>query len=178
MMYAICDSGTITTNSCYSEASKFVSQNGSLNLQNVHKVSEMYLLEAGGHMTITGFHGTLLAKSKGGCQLQFQLTELYGDSCIEVLSHSFGDSRLQLNVSEFVEEHTKLEIIASEIELTENMKHLQEYIQEPGVLRMEQINLELSDDKLKVITSGSVKLGKMSWADTVRQKMNLTSDKV
>lgn len=137
----------------------------------------MYLLKAGGRMDVSGFHGTLLAKAKGGCQLRFQLTEVYGDSCIEVLDLMPGDDTLQLNVSEFVEEHTKVEITAAEIELAENMEHLQEYIEEPGVLRMEKANLESSDDKLKVITGGSVRLAKMSWADTVRLKMNL-SDKV
>lgn len=168
-MYAICDSGTITTNSCYAEASKFVSLNGKLLLKNVHKFAEMYLLEAGGELDVSGFHGTLQAKTNGG-RLRFQLTEVYGDSCIVAMGNP---EELLLNMSEFVLENTELEMVAGEILLSNSVEHLSEALLEKGIFRLAHPNLQDSEDKLSVSTDGTMQLGKMSWADTLRLKMNL-----
>lgn len=171
-MYAICDSGSITTNSCYAEASKFVSLNGRLLLKNVHKFAEMYLLEAGGELDVSGFHGTLQAKTNGG-RLRFQLTEVYGDSCIVAMN---GPEELILNMSEFVLENTELEMVAEQVLLDDSVEYLREAILEKGIFRLEHPNLEGRDDKLSVSSDGMVKLGKMSWADTIRLKMNLKEE--
>lgn len=171
-MYAICDSGSITTNSCYAEASKFVSLSGRLLLKNVHKFSEMYLLEAGGELDVSGFHGTLQAKTNGG-RLRFQLTEVYGDSCIVAMNKP---EELVLNMSEFVLENTELEMVAEQVLLDESVEYLRDGVLENGIFRLEHPNLECSEDKLSVSCDGMIRLGKMSWADTIRLKMNLKNE--
>lgn len=181
LLYAICDSGSITTESCYSEASKFVTLNGRLVLRNVHKFSEMYLLE-GGSIEVTGFHGRLVAKLNSGGRASFQLTEVYGDSCIEALGgrQNGEEVRLTVNVSDFVLENNTLEVKAEEgarIQLDGTLDEYREHLSSAGdSFRRENpvINVGGQDeDQLTVRSAGDVRLGKMSWTDTLMLKFNV-----
>lgn len=170
MLYAICDSGCITTNSCYVEASKFVTLNGRLHLQNVHKFAEMYLLN-GGDMEVSGFHGKLLAKLNGG-RGRFQLTEVYGESLIEALGES--PEELLVNVSDFVLENNALNVDGERIEMEPRLDEYKQYVDASGKsFRMENANVQSTDeDTLNVVSKGVVRMGRMSWTDTLRLKFN------
>ena len=165
LLYAICDSGYIRTNSCYTEASKFVSLNGKLILKNVHKFAEVYLLD-GGELDLTGFHGTLQAKTNGG-RLKYQLTEIHGESIIEA---NKNPESLEIFISDFVEENTGIHIEAGEIVFDPRVQHLENCLN-GKVLQIEHLNAEMASDKLTVSTLGTLKLGKMSWADTLNLKI-------
>lgn len=156
---AITENGIISTNSCYAENSKFITQKGGLHLKNVHKKSEMYLLDAG-DVDVTGFHGTLNLTSNGGT-LQFQLTEVYGDSCIDAQN----PTKLNVNISEFVEHHTCLSIEANKIVLDSTLEHFEKYrngdaAADGSESRMEVGDRDMSDDLLKIRTNGDLTLGK------------------
>lgn len=170
ILFAISDSGCITTNACYVEAAKFVTLNGRLHLQNVHKFAEMYLLD-GGDMEVSGFHGKLLAKLNGG-RGRFQLTEVYGDSLIETLGES--PEELLVNVSDFVLENNAMNVDADRIELDTRLEEYEKFVDdERKTFRMENPNVQLTDeDMLKVKSKGVVRMGKMSWTDTLRLKFN------
>lgn len=172
LLYAINDSGSITTNACYVEASKFVTLNGRLHLQNVHKFAEMYLLE-GGQMEVSGFHGKLLAKLNGG-RGRFQLTEVYGDSRIEQQLADDSSEELVLNVSDFVLENNAVRVDARRIELEQRLDDCKECLDAAGkTFRKENANVQASDeDSLTVRSSGVVRMGRMSWTDTLRLKFN------
>lgn len=119
---------------------------------------------------MTGFHGTLNVTSSNGGTLNFQLTEVYGDSCIEAQN----PTELNVNISEFVEQHTCLSIAASEIALDATLQHFEKCCRnEDGHMKLEsQVgNLEMCEDLLTIRTNGHLKLGKLSWMDAVKMKL-------
>lgn len=168
---AITENGIISTNSCYAENSKFITQKGGLHLKNVHKKSEMYLLDAG-DLDVTGFHGILNVTSSNGGTLNFQLTEVYGDSCIEAQN----PSQLNVNISEFVEQHTCLSFVANQIILDSTLQHFEKCYQnndgnESGETKLQVGDRDMCDDLLTIRTNGNLKLGKLSWMDSVKMKL-------
>lgn len=198
------DSGTIRTSACYSESSAFVSLDGGrLCLDNVHKVSDMRLA-AGGRVHVTGFHGQLCAKLSGECDGRFQLTELYGDSCIEAIDgggdegSSLGSgsgettTSLMVNVSDFVLANNALDVLAeradAKVLLDDNLAdgeaeraQLLECLSADGsTFRRSNPSdgglggADLGEDRLTVrSTVGDVRLGRLSWTDTVKMKLNV-----
>lgn len=162
---AISENGTITTNSCYAENSKFITQKGGLNLKNVHKKSELYVLN-GGYLDVTGFHGILNATTNGGT-LNFQLTEIHGESSIEAQN----PTRFDLNISEFVEQHTCLAINANQISLDSTLNHFEIKKNGEGD-ELQNGNRDMCDDLLTIRTNGDIKLGKLSWMDTMKLKLS------
>lgn len=165
LMFAICDSGKITTNSCYVEASKFVTLNGKLHLKNVHKFAEIYLLEMG-ELNVTGFHGRLQAITNKG-RLSFQFTELYGESFIRANE----PDEMIINISEFVEDNVRIDIDATAIKLNDNLSYLHKHLNEDcKQFRYSNDLLDLNEDKLIVNTNSNITLGKMSWMDTIKFK--------
>lgn len=163
---AISENGIISTNSCYSEQSKFITQKGGLHLKNVHKKSELYLLD-GGDLDVTGFHGVLHATTNGGT-LNFQLTEIYGDSSIEAQN----PNQFHVNISEFVEQHTCLAISANQITVDGTLDHFEKTNQSDGDgEELQTGNRDITDDLLTIRTNGNVKLGKLSWMDSVKLKL-------
>lgn len=162
---AISENGAISTNSCYAENSKFITQKGALHLKNVHKKSELYLVD-GGELDVTGFHGVLNATTNGGT-LNFQLTEIFGESCIEAQS----PIKFQMNISEFVEQHTCLSIAASQIEVDPSLANFEKSSTDDGEA-LETGNRDLCDDSLTIRTNGSMQLRKLSWMDSVKLKIS------
>lgn len=169
---AISENGTISTNSCYSENSKFITQKGNLHLKNVHKKSELYLLD-GGDLDVTGFHGIINATTSGGT-LNFQLTEVYGESCIEAQN----PSKFNVNISEFVEQHTCLAISANEISIDQTLENFESTKQSNANGEESQTgNRDIIDDLLTIRTNGKLKLGKLSWMDTMKLKLSAQKPK-
>lgn len=163
---AISENGIISTNSCYAENSKFITQKGGLHLKNVHKKTELYLLD-GGDLDVTGFHGILNATTNGGT-LNFQLTEIYGDSSIEAQS----PTKFNVNISEFVEEHTCLTVNATQIDIDPTLEHFKECQKDDDSgAKLQTGNRDLNDDQLTIRTNGLLKLGKLSWMDTMKLKL-------
>ncbi|XP_031632824.1 protein FAM185A [Contarinia nasturtii] len=166
---AISENGIISTNSCYAENSKFITQKGGLHLKNVHKKSELYLLD-GGDLDVTGFHGTLNATTNGGT-LNFQLTEMYGESRIEAQN----PNQFNINISEFVEQHSCLQINANQITLDTTLEYLEKSQKDDGSgEELQTGNRDINDDQLIIRTNGNLKLGKLSWMDTMKLKMTAT----
>lgn len=165
---AITEDGTISTDSCYSEHSKFITQKGGLHLKNVHKASELIVLD-GGEVNVTGFHGHLQARTNGG-KLNFQLTEIYGDSFIEAQN----PNSFILNISEFVEQHTCLSIAATTITLDPNVSEFN--VQHSnGTDKLESGNRDLIPDQLSIQTNGKLNLGKLSWMEAIQLKFAATA---
>lgn len=167
---AITENGIISTNSCYAENSKFITQKGGLHLKNVHKKSEMYLLDDG-DLDVTGFHGVLNVTSSNGGTLNFQLTEVYGDSCIDAQN----PNELSVNISEFVEQHTCLSFVAKKISLDPTLQHFEKCYRnnnDTGDKTELQVgDRDMCDDLLTIRTNGNLKLGKLSWMDSVKMKL-------
>lgn len=161
---AISEDGIISTNSCYAENSKFITQKGGLHLKNVHKKSELYLLD-GGDLDVTGFHGILNATTNGGT-LNFQLTEIYGESSIEAQSPIV----FNVNISEFVEQHTCLNVNAATIEIDDTLTQFEKCQKDAGD-ELHSGNRDINDDQLTIRTNGHLKLGKLSWMDSMKLKL-------
>lgn len=157
---ATCETGKITTNSCYVEDSRFIAIQGHLDLKNVHKNSEIYLPD-GGSLNVTGFHGTLKAKTRGG-NIYYQLTELYDDSSIQADS----PDQLAVNISEMVEENVIINASAPELTLDTSLEHLKDYININGDLNYG--NSDLLTDKLQIVSNGLLCIGRLSWMDTFK----------
>lgn len=167
---AHCHSGTISTESCYANSSTFTVKNGQLRLSNVHKTAEIQTLD-GGDIDVTGFHGILHAKSNGG-NIKYQLTEIYGESKIE----ANNPETFQVNISEFVEEHSCLSVTAKEITLDETLGHLENNITKDTQNHLQHGNSDLIEDSLTIESDGSLLFGKLSWIDMVKLKLNKKSD--
>lgn len=138
-------------------------------MKNVHKKSELYVLDGGDAMVdVTGFHGILNATTNGGI-LNFQLTEIYGDSWIEAQNPVNFD----LKISEFVEQHTCLAINANEIKLDATLNHLEksEKVNGNGE-QLSTLNRDIISDSFTVQTNGNITLGKLSWVDSIKLKMS------
>lgn len=162
LLRATSESGPIATESCYVEHSIFTSTNGELDLKNVHRFSEI-CLKNGGSLNATGFHGGLQVKTQGS-KLNFQLTEVYGDSFIEARD----PKEFIINISEFIEEHSYVSADAHEVILHSTLSHLNDKL--IGNKRFEIGDPDRCHDQLKVISSGRLELGKMSWIDLMKQK--------
>lgn len=163
---AVTDDGTISTGSCYSEHSRFITQRGSLYLQNVHKMSEMIALDCG-DVNVSGFHGNLQARFNGG-KLNFQLTEVHGDSFIEAKN----PTSFVVNVSEFVEKHTYLSITAANITLDSNLnEHTVRRDNTNGLDTLEIGNSDIIPDRLSIQTNSKLELGKLSWMEAIYSKL-------
>lgn len=162
---AITESGDISTESCYSENSKFITQKGGLQLKNVHKSCELLSLD-GGEVNVTGFHGHLQARTNGGT-LNFQLTEVCGDSFIEAQK----PDAFVVNISEFVEQHTCLSIVAAGITLETNLSEFNvQHGNGNGQDKLDTGNRDLLPDHLRIETDGKLKLGKLSWMEAMQLK--------
>lgn len=163
---AITENGIISTNSCYAENSKFITHSGGLHLKNVHKKSEIYMLE-GGDLDVTGFHGVLNATTTGG-NLNFQLTEIYGESIIEAVD----PVKFIVNISEFVEQHTCLNINAKQITIEKSLQFEKNQKDDASGEQLQNGNRDLNDDSLTIQTNGNINLGKMSWMDSIKLKLS------
>lgn len=138
-------------------------------MKNVHKKSEMYLLDDG-DLDVTGFHGILNVNSSNGGSLNFQLTEVYGDSSIEAQN----PAKLNVNISEFVEQHTCLSFLAKQIVLDPTLQHLEKCCRNndgSGETELQVGDRDMCDDLLTIRTNGNLRLGKLSWMDTVKMKL-------
>ncbi|XP_055320037.1 uncharacterized protein LOC129577288 [Sitodiplosis mosellana] len=163
---AISENGIISTNSCYAENSKFITQKGGLHLKNVHKKSELYLLD-GGDLDVTGFHGILNATTNGGT-LNLQLTEIYGESSIEAQSPTV----FNVNISEFVEQHTCLNVNATQIDIDTTLTQFEKCQKDDGSGdELQTGNRDTNDDQLIIRTNGHLKLSKLSWMDSMKLKL-------
>lgn len=186
-LHVRCEAGTISTDACYSEQSEFVAGwAGKLKLRNVHKRCAL-TAEQDGRVEVSGFHGHLTARLYGDdASGSFQLTEVYGQSSIE----SPDGAALTVNVSDFVLENAAVEVATSaegRIELDEKLaaefaEHLlpggQRFEHEPPLSNALVVGGDGADaDRLSVRSEGGpIRLGKMSWTDTLMLKLNATRD--
>lgn len=162
---AITDQGSISTGACYSELSKFFTLKGSLNLQNVHKVSEVVALNCD-YVNMTGFYGTLQARLNGG-KLNFQLSELNGDSFI----YATNAESFVANISEMVEQQTCLSITADNITLDSSLNEFNaQRSNDNGLHTLKSGDPDKTPHRLSIQTNSKLQLGKLSWMEAMCKK--------
>lgn len=166
VLHASTDCGKLSTNSCYVNSSIFQTNCGNLILHNVHKNSEINILRKG-RLEITGFHGTLNAKVNDG-QVKVQFSEILDKNSILV---SNGTEPIEIYISDLIEENSFVDIKCKEIEVDESVKS-------KSGENIFKSKFQLGENSMKNTLSiksenRNVKLGKMSWADSLRLKMSL-----
>lgn len=166
LLHATTDSGELSTNSCYVNFSIFQTNLGNLLLNNVHKNAEINILHKG-RLEMTGFHGTLNAKVNAG-QVKIQFSDILDKNSVIV---SNGTEPIEIFISDLIQENSFVDIKCKEIEVDESINAKSEENKFKG-------NFVLGESSMKNTLSiesenGYVKLGKMSWADSLRLKMNL-----
>ncbi|XP_011214334.2 protein FAM185A [Bactrocera dorsalis] len=164
------DAGSISTNSCYVEESKFVTNTGSLQLKNVHKRTEVEVQKSG-ELNMTGVHGNLKVSTNGG-KLNLQLSELAGENVVK----ANGIEQAIINISECIEEQSNIEVTSRAVVLDGSLSYLKDcVINNDTLFRNSKSTNALSN--LTVNSSGEVKLGKLSWMESVRGQLDKSGQK-
>ncbi|XP_011188622.1 protein FAM185A [Zeugodacus cucurbitae] len=164
------DAGNITTNSCYVEESKFVTNTGSLQLKNVHKRTEVDVQKSG-ELNMTGVHGNLTVRTNGG-KLNLQLSELAGENVVK----ANGIEQAIINISECIEEQSNIEVTSRAVVLDGSLSHLEDCVINNHTLFRNSKSTNASSN-LIVHSSGEVKLGKLSWMDSLREQLDRSEHK-
>lgn len=164
-MHASTENGELLTNSCYVNSSIFETNCGNLLLHNVHKNAEINILQKG-RLEMTGFHGTLNAKVNSG-QVKVQFSEILEKNVITFN----GTEPIEIFISDLIEDNSFVDIKAKEIEVDESIKTKsgKNIFKDSFLLGESSKKNTLSIESKK----GFVKLGKMSWADSLKLKMSL-----
>ncbi|XP_034650430.1 uncharacterized protein LOC117889973 [Drosophila subobscura] len=158
--------GNIVTDCCYVEQSKFQTETGRLELRNVHKSSEVHIHQSG-ELNMTGVHGNLQVATKGG-SLNLQLSELMGQCSI--LADNLENDAV-IHISESIENESNIDVTASEVRLDEELEHVAHALSEDkSKFVLSNVN---KHQRLTVRSTGEkgVRLGKQSWSDMMRQKL-------
>ncbi|XP_061394197.1 protein FAM185A [Musca vetustissima] len=163
------DNGNITTNCCYVESSVFETNAGDLDLKNIHKTSQVNVQQAEGNLKMTGVHGNLNVNFNGTA-MELQLSELNGENCIK----SNQAKSIVINISDDIENNTSilanLQNKNSGITLDPSLQHLNEGLSENKQCFKWPKDKE-QECKLEVNVNSPLTLGKSSWADMLRLKM-------
>lgn len=160
--------GNIKTNSCYVENSKFTTDNGTLELKNIHKTSKVRVNKMG-DLFMTGVHGNIQIDCEGGGNVNVQLSEIVGKNKIVTKTE---DNLVIVNISDHIEESSFIEAVSKKkISLDESLSHLMDCVENENHFRMnkEEENVNL----LSIECKGDLILGKLSWADSMKIAMGL-----
>ncbi|XP_034479351.1 protein FAM185A [Drosophila innubila] len=159
--------GSIKTDCCYVENSKFETTTGQMELKNVHKTSEVHVHDAG-DLKMTGVHGNLSVNSKGG-NLSLQLSELTGKS--QIVAQNLANEAV-INISEAIETNINIEVKASQVNLDNELEHVSHALSnDKSIFQLKNNN----EHQLLISSTGKsgVRLGKQSWMDIMRQTINI-----
>ncbi|XP_022223676.2 uncharacterized protein LOC111074961 [Drosophila obscura] len=158
--------GNIITDCCYVEKSKFQTDTGRLELRNVHKTSEVHVHQSA-ELNMTGVHGNLQVDTKGG-NLNLQLSELIGQCRIQADNL---ENDAVIHISESIEKELNIEVTASEVRLDDELEHVAHALSEDKSTF--SLSNENQHQRLIVKSTGEkgVRLGKQSWSDMMRQKL-------
>ncbi|XP_016972432.1 uncharacterized protein LOC108039841 [Drosophila rhopaloa] len=159
------NAGSIITDCCYVENSKFQTQTGRLELKNVHKTSQVHVHQSA-EINMTGVHGNLQVMTKGG-SLNVQLSELVGHNKID--AHNLEDEAI-IHISQAIEQDLHIEVTASEVKLETELEHVAHALNEE---KSKFLLNNSNTHRLQVSSTGGkgVRLGKQSWSDMMRQKL-------
>lgn len=135
-------------------------------LHNVHKNAEIVIFQKG-LLEMTGFHGTLNAKVNSG-QVKVQFSEILEKNSIVF---NGTEQPMEIFISDLIEENSFIDIKSKEIEVDESIKTKsgKNIFKDCFLLGESSRKNTLSIENEK----GFVKLGKMSWADSLKLKMSL-----
>ncbi|XP_055641761.1 uncharacterized protein LOC129778713 [Toxorhynchites rutilus septentrionalis] len=150
--------GNIHVNSSYSNRSRFSTQNGDLILKNIHKLCQVKSCGPG-KLIMNGFYGTLEAEVASQ-EVALQLSETLGESSVIAKSAENFD----LAISDIVSENAEICIECDHLAIDPTLsggKKVQ--TNEPGKTVLGKRN---SENRLKIVTKGTVSLRKMSWTDS------------
>ncbi|XP_067631779.1 protein FAM185A [Eurosta solidaginis] len=159
------DGGNISTNSCYVEESRFVTNSGTLTLKNVHKKTEVDV-QKGGTLNMTGVHGNLKVRANGG-KVSLQLSELKDENFVK----ANDVEQVLINISDLIEEQSKIEVISSGIVLDDTLCHLNHGTSQNNTI-FRNCNTAEAQSNLIVESNGEVKLGKLSWVESLREQLD------
>lgn len=111
-------------------------------------------------------HGNLQVVSKGG-SLNLQLSELEGHSKIE--ANNLQDDAV-INISQTIEQDLNIEISASKVSLEKELEHVMHALSED---KNKFLLSNVNKHRLLINSTGEkgVRLGKQSWSDMMRQKL-------
>lgn len=94
--------------------------------------------------------------------MNLQFSEIIGDNIIMA-----NDSKnVIINISDMIEEQSFVEISADKVILSPTIVHLKDHLIEDKSFRL---GGEHRPSKLLVCTKGSLTMGKMSWADKMKE---------
>ncbi|XP_030376622.1 uncharacterized protein LOC115625617 [Scaptodrosophila lebanonensis] len=162
--------GGINTDCCYVENSNFQTETGRLELKNVHKCSEVHVHRAG-ELKMTGVHGNLKIIAKGG-SMNLQLSEVVGRS--QIVAQDL-DNEAVINISESIEQNTKVEVNACVVNLDDSLDHVAHALSEDkSTFLLNNVNTEHAHLLINSTGDKGVRIGKQSWADILRQKIKVT----
>uniref|UniRef100_A0A1I8Q8P5 Adhesin domain-containing protein n=1 Tax=Stomoxys calcitrans TaxID=35570 RepID=A0A1I8Q8P5_STOCA len=168
------DSGNISTSCCYVESSTFETNNGLLDLKNIHKTTNV-LVHRDGNLKMSGVHGNLKVDFNGN-SMELQLSELTGDNCIRA-----KDAKSSIiNISEEIENTTSItanlvDCNDSSITLDSSLQHLSSGLNEDKQSFTWPIDKEHAH-KLQIFGKNSLILGKSSWSDMLRLHMTKSAN--
>nr|XP_016941236.1 uncharacterized protein LOC108018228 [Drosophila suzukii] len=164
--------GSIVTDCCYVEKSNFQTQTGRLELKNVHKSSQVHVHQSA-ELNMTGVHGNLQVTSKGG-SLNVQLSELVGHNKID--AHNLEEEAI-IHISQAIEQDLHIEVTAPEVKLETELEHVAHALNED---KNKFLLSNSNTNRLQVSSTGGkgVRLGKQSWSDMMRQKLQAIGPEV
>ncbi|XP_033151948.1 uncharacterized protein LOC117135665 [Drosophila mauritiana] len=160
--------GSIVTDCCYVEKSKFQTQTGRLELKNVHKSSQVHVHQSS-DLNMTGVHGNLQITTKGG-NLNVQLSELVGNNKID--AENLLEEAI-IHISQAIEQNLHIEVTAPEVKLENELEHVAHALNES---KNKFVLSNPNTNRLEVSSTGNkgVRLGKQSWSDMMRNKLKAT----
>jgi len=118
-------------------------------------------------------HGNLQVTSKGG-SLNVQLSELVGHNKID--AHNLEEEAI-IHISQAIEQDLHIEVTAPEVKLETELEHVAHALNED---KNKFLLSNSNTNRLQVSSTGGkgVRLGKQSWSDMMRQKLQAIGPEV
>ena len=158
------DTGDVNISSCYSDQSKFVTRRGSMELKNMHNISNVEVSEEG-NVKMQGLDGTTEVKIKNG-NLDMGISRVRSESKMEVLD---GNITLKLSPSHPLQ----LRVSAREIEVDSYFGQLGKVEEvEGGQQELNAATAGVEGPLLHVLApAGKVEIRQQSWAESIGLNM-------
>ncbi|XP_077289020.1 protein FAM185A [Arctopsyche grandis] len=156
--------GDISTDSCYSDESHFMTMIGSLRLGSVHRNCSVEVLERG-DLTLTGFDGTIKAILKRG-NVHLQASRLHDKNSIFI--HEAGT--VDVYISDIIKDMHLIELIARKLNIEEEILKKGKILDDPQhqKFRYEDDQSELNDLYVEC-RNGTIEIKLSSWKKLIEE---------
>lgn len=161
----VTDEGDISTESCYSDVSHFITMLGSLRLGSVHRNCNVEVLERG-DLTMTGFDGTLKAILKRG-NIHLQAVKLYEKNSVFV--HDVGT--VDVSISDIFNDMHLVELIARKLNIEEQILKKGKMLSDSQhqKFRYEDDQSHSHNDLYVECRNGNIDVKLSSWKEMIEQ---------